>query len=77
MNEPIGAPKQQRIPAGDMADALERMAHGKRFWLTDFSHGRRKRPDHEVTQKQQEFAVLQQAVHDYRALGAAPEERRR
>lgn len=77
MNERIGALARQRIAAGDMADALERMAHGKRFWLTDFGHGRRKRPDHEVTQKEHELAVLQQAVHDYRAQGAAPAERRR
>lgn len=55
-----------RIPSSDMADALERMAHGKQFWLADFGRGRRKRPDHEIEQKRQELEVLQQAACDYR-----------
>lgn len=57
----------ERIPPRDMADALERIAHSKRFWLADFGHGRRKRPDHEIVEKRRELAVLRQAVHDYRA----------
>lgn len=56
----------RRIPSRDMADALERMAHAKQFWLADFSRGRRERPDHEIAQKRQELDVLQQAAHDYR-----------
>lgn len=56
----------RRIPSRDIADALERMAHGKQFWLADFSRGRRKRPDHEILQKRQELDVLQQAADDYR-----------
>lgn len=64
MNDRVGEPR--RIPCRDMADALERMAHGKQFWLADFGRGRRKRPDHETLQKQQELEVLQQATHDYR-----------
>lgn len=64
MNDHVSTPR--RIPSRDMADALERMAHAKRFWLADFSRGRHKRPDHEILQKRQELAVLQQAAHDYR-----------
>ncbi|PLP56241.1 hypothetical protein CYK37_26020 [Mesorhizobium loti] len=89
MTEPASEPRGafQRIPARDMADALERMANGKTSlsgrmilvrkvcnfsgscsgWLTDFGHGRRKRPDHEIQQKRQELQVLQQAAFDYRA----------
>lgn len=57
----------EHIPPRDMADALERMAHGKQFWLSDFGRGRRKRPDHEIEQKRQELTVLQQAAFEYRA----------
>lgn len=64
MNDRAGGPR--RIPSRDMADALERMAHGNQFWLADFSRSRRKRPDHEILQKRQELDVLQQAAHDYR-----------
>lgn len=70
MSEPrneTGRVMSERIPCRDMAEALERMADSKRFWLTDFSRGRRKRPDHEIAQKRQELTVLQQAAFDYRA----------
>lgn len=74
-NEPMSEPRRamhdrvsdpRRIPCRDMADALERMAHGKQIWLADFSRGRHKRPDHEIAQKRQELDVLQQAADDYR-----------
>ncbi|WP_152979922.1 hypothetical protein [Mesorhizobium sp. 1M-11] len=66
MNDRLSEPQGRRIRCRDMADALERMAHGKQFWLADFGRGRRKRPDHEILQKSQELDVLQQAARDYR-----------
>ena len=65
VNDRVGEPR--RIPCRDMADALERMAHSKQFWLADFGRGRRKRPDQEIEQKRQELDVLRQAADDYRA----------
>lgn len=50
----------------EMADALEKMAYGKAAWLSDFSAGKKKRPDHEIQNKQRELEVLRQAVSDYR-----------
>lgn len=57
----------ERIPSLDMADAFDRMIYGKTCWLADFSHGQKKRPDHEIDDKRRELAVLRQAAHEYRA----------
>lgn len=56
-----------RIPSLDMADAFDRMIYGKTCWLADFAQGRKKRPDHEIEDKQAELAVLKQAAFEYRA----------
>lgn len=56
-----------RIPSLDMADALDRMIYGKTCWLADFAQGKKKRPDHEIEDKQHELDVLKQAAFEYRA----------
>lgn len=56
-----------RIPSLDMADVFDRMIYGKATWLADFSHGHKKRPDHEIEQKRRELDVLKQAAREYRA----------
>lgn len=76
-SEGLGMFQDKRIPARGIADALERMLHGKQ--LTDFS--RRKRADQEARQKpalpaatcsfhglqkRRELAVLQQAAFGHR-----------
>ncbi|WP_379063491.1 hypothetical protein ACHMW4_20320 [Mesorhizobium sp. UC22_110] len=76
-SEGLATPQDKRVPARDMADALERMVHGKQ--LTDFS--RRKRAAQEVRQKpalptakcsfhglqkRRELAGLQQAAFGHR-----------
>lgn len=50
-----------------MADEFDKLVYGKTCWLADFTHGHRKRPDHEIETKQRELAVLKQAAGDYRA----------
>lgn len=55
------------IPSIDMAEALDSMVYGKATWLSDFSEGRKKRPDYEIEQKQRELLVLKQAAREYRA----------
>lgn len=50
----------------EMAEALERLAYGKAAWLSDFSAGKKKRPDHEIQSRRHELEVLRQAVTDYR-----------
>lgn len=57
----------ERIPSIEMAEAFDRMIYGKASWLADFSHGQKKRPDHEIDQKRRELAVLKQADVEYRA----------
>lgn len=57
----------ERIPSIDMAEALDAMAYGKVTWLSDFSDGRNKRPDHEIEHKRRELDVLKQAAREYRA----------
>lgn len=57
----------ERIPSLDMAEAFDRMIYGKTCWLSDFSAGRKKRPDHEIEEKRNELAVLKQAAFEYRA----------
>jgi len=49
-----------------MADALEGMAYSKATWLSDFGHGKRKRPDHELETQRRLLDVLRQAASDYR-----------
>lgn len=56
-----------RIPSLDMADEFDRMTYSKRTWLETFSHGSKKRPDHEIQDKRRELAVLEQAAFEYRA----------
>jgi len=56
-----------RLSHTDMADELAKLIYSKTTWLADFSHGSRKRPDHEIEQKRRELAVLQQAYEDYSA----------
>lgn len=50
-----------------MADAFDRMVYGKATWLGEFAQGRKKRPDHEIEEKQRELSVLKQAAFEYRA----------
>lgn len=50
----------------DMAHELAKMVFSKSAWLSDFSSGKKKRPDHEIDIKRRELAVLQQA-HDHYA----------
>lgn len=57
----------ERLSHTDMADELAKLIYSKTTWLADFSHGARKRPDHEVEQKRRELTVLQQAFEDYSA----------
>lgn len=57
----------ERIASLDMADEFDRMIYGKSCWLADFSHGPKKRPDHEIEHKRRELAVLKQAAFEYRA----------
>lgn len=56
-----------RIPSLDMADHLDRLLYGKTCWLADFATGPKKRPDHEIEEKQRDLAVLRQAAFEYRA----------
>lgn len=57
----------ERIPHDEMASELAKLVYSKATWLADFSHGSRKRPDHEIEQKRRERDVLQQAYDDYSA----------
>ncbi|TPK42283.1 MULTISPECIES: hypothetical protein [unclassified Mesorhizobium] len=38
---------------------------GKQDWLARFSHGKNKRPDHEIDQKRTELTVLGTIAEDY------------
>ena len=49
-----------------MADAIEGMAYSKAAWISDFGHGKRKRPDHELETQRRLLDVLRQAASDYR-----------
>jgi len=55
-----------RISKSEMALELQKLAYSKATWLSDFSHGRNKRPDHEIDTRRRELEVLTQAVEDYR-----------
>jgi hypothetical protein len=57
----------QRIPNADMAQELQKLVIGKTSWLTEFSKGKRKRPDHEIETRWRELSVLRQAASDYAA----------
>lgn len=56
----------ERIPHGEMAEDLKRMADAKAGWLETFSHGAKKRPDGEIETQQQHLRILEQAESDYR-----------
>jgi hypothetical protein len=60
------------ITADIKIGALESWIWSKQTWLESFSHGRGKRPDHEIAQKQREIAVLLAIKADYeaKAIGA-------
>jgi hypothetical protein len=56
-----------RIPHSEMADEMDKLIYSKTDWLSRFSQGQDKRPDHEIEVKRRELAVLRQAAADYRA----------
>jgi hypothetical protein len=53
-----------------MAHEMERMAHAKQGWLSTFSAGKKKRPDHEIEAQRLHLAVLRQAADEYRNAAA-------
>lgn len=55
----------ERIPNERMAEELNKLVIGKATWLSDFSDGKRKRPDHEIETRRRELTVLKQATSDY------------
>ena len=54
-----------RLSHADMAHELSKLVYGRVDWLSRFSTGSQKRPDHEIELKRGELAVLQQAQEDY------------
>lgn len=48
-------------------DTLRALIFAKRTWLGTFSHGRQKRPDHEIERKGREARVLEAIASDYEA----------
>lgn len=59
-----------RFSHGEMAHEMERMAHAKQGWLSTFSAGKKKRPDHEIEAQRLHLAVLRQAAEEYRNAAA-------
>lgn len=55
-----------RLSSQDMADELSKLIYGKLDWLSKFSDGKNKRPDHDIERVRYENKVLTQAAHDYR-----------
>jgi hypothetical protein len=55
-----------RLSSQGMADELSKLIYGKHDWLSKFSEGKNKRPDHDVERVRYELKVLTQAAHDYR-----------
>lgn len=49
----------------ELALGCQKMAVGKRIWLENFSDGRAKRPDHEISYKREELAMLELMRADY------------
>lgn len=60
----------ERIPHDHMAHSLDLMVAAKVNWLSRFSDGKQKRPDHEIEIKRGDLAVLRQAAADYRAAAS-------
>ncbi|PBB75189.1 hypothetical protein CK227_10380 [Mesorhizobium sp. WSM4308] len=60
----------ERIPHDHMAHALDLMVAAKVNWLSRFSDGKQKRPDHEIDLKRRDIEVLRQAAADYRAAAS-------
>lgn len=56
----------ERLSAREMTDELSKLLYGKLDWLSRFSTGRNKRPEHELDRVRRERDVLSQAAHDYR-----------
>lgn len=56
----------ERFTHAEMAHEMDRMAHSKYGWLSTFSTGKKKRPDHEIETQRHHLAVLRQAAADYR-----------
>jgi hypothetical protein len=54
-----------RLSHAEMYHGIQLMVVSKLNWLSRFSDGRSKRPDHEIDQKRRELAVLRQAKEDY------------
>lgn len=55
-----------RLSHNDMVHGLDSLAQSKADWLSTFSDGKKKRPDHEIETQRQHLAVLRQAADDYR-----------
>ncbi|ATU91427.1 hypothetical protein [Phyllobacterium zundukense] len=56
----------ERRSSQDMAEELSKLLYGKYDWLSRFSSGREKRPDHDIERMERERDVLTQAASDYR-----------
>jgi hypothetical protein len=46
-------------------NTVRQIIAGKQDWLGRFSHGKDKRPDHEIDQKRRELTVLGTIAEDY------------
>lgn len=55
----------ERLTHESMAWEIARQIAGKAKWLADYSAGPKKRPDFEISTKEQELRVLEQARDDY------------
>ena len=55
-----------RFTHAEMAHEMDRMASSKGGWLSTFSAGKKKRPDHEIEAQRLHLRVLRQAADDYR-----------
>lgn len=47
-------------------DRVEKIIREKQLWISQFSSGRNKRPDHEIDNRQQDVNVLEEIAVDYR-----------
>lgn len=57
----------QKFLLSQKLQRLELWKREKLWWLSDFSSGRNKRPDHEIDRKRDDIAFLGDMAADYRS----------
>ncbi|MBO3760377.1 hypothetical protein [Ciceribacter sp. L1K22] len=57
----VAEARAEVLPRHELLDGLQVLIRAKVWWIENFSVGTRRRPDHEVSARRRELAVLVQA----------------